>query len=406
MNRFRLCIISSGILPIPDVKGGAVERLMTMIAEENECQKLIDLTILTCSDDQAIELQNEYKYTKFKNFEKTTNSLILKIGEKLRWHLLRKVDYDFNIYDKYIHSVNKYLVDHGGEFDLIINEGAKHDAFRPIAKKWGKEKLCEHLHFKCNANPIYEQIYGSVVAVSNFILNKYREDSKLPLCRTKTVFNGIDTNLFKKNISDNDKFVIRKELGFNNDDFVIIFCGRIIQEKGVKELIEAVLKLDNKKIKILIIGSINFGIDADSLYLKEIRAIVNKHKDIISFTGFVPNNELYKYHKIADLGVVPSTYDDPCPLSLFELITSGLPTIATKAGGMVEIGTPNTTKYIVLDEHFVESLSSAISRIYSDQLLQKHMHESAIERSKCFNRDRFYNDFYKNLVELSNIDNL
>lgn len=405
MNKFKLCIISSGILPIPDVKGGAVERLMTMIAEDNEQRKLMRLTILTCSDDEAILAQKKFKCTKFINFSKTNNKIILKYGEKIRWHLLYQFGYDFNIYDKYIHAVNQYLLKHGGEFDLIINEGAKHDAFRPIAKKWGRDKLCEHLHFNCNANCIYEQIYGSVVAVSDFIINKYRQNSRLTIDRTRTIFNGIDTSLFENILTENEKLLIRKKLGFSINDYVIIFCGRIIPEKGIRELIKAVLKLNNPNIKILIIGSINFGVEDTSLYLNEIKSLSIKYDNIIKFTGYIKNNEIYKYHQIANLGVVPSIYNDPCPLALFELITSGLPTIATKAGGMVEIGTSDTTLFIPLDNNFIESLSSAILQIYSNPVLQKKMGMSAKERSKEFTRDRFYNDFYKNLVELSIKDN-
>lgn len=401
MNRFKLCIISSGILPVPDVKGGAVERLMTMIAEDNEQRNLMNLTILTCSDDEAILAQKKFKYTKFINFSKTENKSILKYGEKIRWHLLYRFGCDFNIYDKYIHAVNRYLLKHGGEFDLIINEGAKHDAFRPIAKKWGKGKLCEHLHFNCNANRIYEEIYGSVVAVSDFIINKYRQNSKLAIDRTRTIFNGIDTSLFENVLAENEKLLIRKRLGFNIDDYVIIFCGRIVPEKGIRELIMAVLKLNNPNIKILVIGSVNFGIADTSLYLNEIKSLTLQYNNIIKFTGYIKNDEIFKYHQIANLGVVPSIYNDPCPLALFELITSGLPTIATKAGGMVEIGTPDTTLFVSLDSNFIESLSSAILQIYSNPGLQKKMSISAKERAKKFTRDRFYNDFYKNLVELS-----
>ena len=43
----KICIITSGALPVPDVKGGAIERLMTMLAEENEKYGLLDITILS-----------------------------------------------------------------------------------------------------------------------------------------------------------------------------------------------------------------------------------------------------------------------------------------------------------------------------------------------------------------------
>ena len=52
--------------------------------------------------------------------------------------------------------------------------------------------------------------------------------------------NMIDLSKFAKNIHHEEKTQIRRNLGFSLDDFVIIYCGRIIEVKGVKELIRCV----------------------------------------------------------------------------------------------------------------------------------------------------------------------
>ena len=59
-----ICIVSAGIYPIPDVKGGAVERLMTMIAEDNEVNQRFNITILTCKNKEAIVEQQKFKNTR------------------------------------------------------------------------------------------------------------------------------------------------------------------------------------------------------------------------------------------------------------------------------------------------------------------------------------------------------
>ena len=63
----KICIVSPGVLPIPDVLGGAVERLITMIVQTNEIEHLFDITVLSCPNKQAIVFQKNFKHTEFVN---------------------------------------------------------------------------------------------------------------------------------------------------------------------------------------------------------------------------------------------------------------------------------------------------------------------------------------------------
>ena len=151
-------------------------------------------------------------------------------------------------------------------------------------------------------------------------------------------------------------------------------------------------KIENPKVKLVIMGSSNFRLGDYGSYPQEIKSMVDRNKGRIVFTGFINNNELYKYHQIANVGVVPSMHNDPCPLSLFELITSGLPTIATKAGGMPEIGNNDTTIFVEMD-NIVDDLIKAINMLYNDEQLRISMSKAAIKRAMLFKQKRFYDDF-------------
>lgn len=84
---------------------------------------------------------------------------------------------------------------------------------------------------------------------------------------------------------------------------------------------------------------------------------------------------------------------------MFEMITSGLPTIATAAGGMVEIGNKDCTIFVDLD-NMVDDISKAIKDLYGNYDKLEIMSQAAKLRSLDFNKERFYNDFCKTIKGL------
>ena len=394
----KICIITYGALPETDVKGGAIERLMTMLAEENEKYDLLDITVIGVYDKQAIVVQQKFSKTKFVNLlpKECKYNIIRSWEGKIRWHVREHFGYDIHFRNTYPSLVDSYIKKEGHKFDLFVSEGYDYEALVTASKLYGKDKVCWHLHMNPPFNPRIDKIYGKCVAVSEYIINKYRLQTSNSKENTAVIFNGIDTAIFQQEVSKEEHHELRKSLGLNDDDFVLVFCGRLVKVKGVKELIEAVLKCKNKKIKLLIIGSSNFGNGDEGSYPMEVKKLVHDHSDQIKFTGYIDNKDIYKYHKIADVGVIPSTYNDPCPLSMFEMITSGLPTIATAAGGMTEIGNTDCTIFVHLD-NIVNELSSAINMLANNPQKSLDMHVAALKRSDVFSKDRFYKDFCKTI---------
>lgn len=390
----KVCIITIGEYPIPDVKGGAVERLITMIVEDNEQNPRFEFTVLTCKNADAIEQQKRFKYTTFVNIPAYAGERVVFWSRRIhnifnhRLHIINDV-----VWVKWLMSpFNRYVFKNRNRFDLFVTEGATTDFCCTASRFVDRNKMTMHLHVNTIANRLFERTFGNVVAVSDFIMNQYREKSNLPTRRTATIFNGIATENFMREVSEQERTALRAKLGLAKDDFVVIFCGRIAKTKGVKEAITAITSIADKNIKLLIMGASNFGKGNFGNYAREIDELVRKHSNRVMFTGYVNNDELYKYHKIADVGIIPSTYNDPCPLSMFELITSGLPTIATRAGGMTEIGTSETTMYISI-ENMVEDIKNSVLTLYDNKLLRQQMSAAALRRAEYFNRNRFFNDF-------------
>lgn len=399
----KVCIVSPGVLPIPDVLGGAVERLITMIVQTNELEHMFDITVITCPNAIARELQKKYKHSEFVNIKYYNNEFVKKWGNKIKWHLNAWFNRDSIFLDFLSSPVNRYLRKNSCKFDFVVSECSNPTFCSSISKVIGKNKMAVHLHGNLKASNRLESVFGNVFSVSDFIREQYSVGSSLPKDRMLTIFNGIATDKFSKKLSDADKSKLRRQLGLNDDDFVLVFCGRIVPDKGVLELIHALLSINEDKVKLVILGSSNFGLGDFGDYPIKVKKLSEENKDRIIFTGFIDNGEVYKYHQIADVGVMPSMHNDPCPLSMFELITSGLPTIATKAGGMPEIGNDDTTIFVSM-QNIEKELKEAILKLYRDSSLRNKMHLAALEKSKNFTQRRFYYDFcntVENLIEIN-----
>jgi glycosyltransferase involved in cell wall biosynthesis len=147
--------------------------------------------------------------------------------------------------------------------------------------------------------------------------------------------NGIDINYFNPNLySDIFKYDLRTQLGIEKDDFVFIYVGRLVRDKGINELIKAFTSLNfqNKSIKakLLLVG--NYENEYDPLFPATLNEISN-NKDIIE-VGF--QNDVRPYFAISNCLAFPS-YREGFPNVVIQAGCMGLPSIVTDINGCNEI---------------------------------------------------------------------
>lgn len=145
--------------------------------------------------------------------------------------------------------------------------------------------------------------------------------------------NGIDSEYFNSNLyTFEDKIEKRKKLKIFENDFVFVFVGRLVKDKGINELITAFSKLEanHKKIKLLLVGP--FEYDLDPLNLETIKAI-EESNNIVS-VGF--QNDVRPYYAISDCLVFPS-YREGFPNVVMQAGAMELPSIVTNINGSNEI---------------------------------------------------------------------
>ncbi len=134
---------------------------------------------------------------------------------------------------------------------------------------------------------------------------------------------GIDAKRFyKENIDKEKKEHIRKKLGYKKNDFVVIFIGRMAQEKNIEFIIEiaSILKKKKTNIKFLLVGD---GPD------KEKYQNISKKKNLeenITFAGRIPWEETPLYYHNANLFISCSKTETQ-GLTVIEAMASSLPSI-------------------------------------------------------------------------------
>lgn len=186
----------------------------------------------------------------------------------------------------------------------------------------------EKLTYSC-ATKVYPNSYGLADIISK---NNYCRLDKLKVLANGSS-NGIDADYFNpESFSDEQKMALRMLLDIKSDDFVFVFVGRIVKDKGINELAEAFTQIsaENKKVKLLLVG--DYESDLDPL-TPETLAIINHNKAIIS-VGF--QSDVRPYLAISNALAFPS-YREGFPNVVMQAGAMGLPCIVSNINGCNEI---------------------------------------------------------------------
>lgn len=171
--------------------------------------------------------------------------------------------------------------------------------------------------------------------------------------------NAVDASEFKKL----EKKIVRKELGFPEDAFIVVFLGRFNERKGVVRVSEAIKKCNDDNIKVIYIGKKSTG---DTFV---------PSADNVLFCGTLSHSDVVKYLNAADVFVLP-TLAEGCSNAIVEAMACGLPVISSDLPFNYDI--LNCDNSIMLDPMDVDAISNAIMKLKQDESLHKKLSEGAL----------------------------
>ncbi|WP_337133525.1 glycosyltransferase family 4 protein [Priestia megaterium] len=384
----KLLFISSGALPLPPVKGGAVEHLVDMFLKENEKSHSYDITVVSIFNEDAQIASKDYTNCKFHYIH--SDDVLYKI-DKLGRYVINRIPnlYIGNAYLKRLQSCVKDF----DQYDIVIVENAPE--YGLVLRSLVKGKLILHLHndYINKDTKLGNSIlacYDEVYTLSNFVNDRVAELS--PSSKVKTLYNGVDLNRFSKDLYNNTG--IRKKYGIEEDEIVVMYCGRLVPEKGVKELVEAFISLPKReKIKLMIVGSARYGSQISDKYLNSLQEISSLHEREVIFTGYIPYEKMPEMYAIADIGVVPSLCNDGFNLTVVEFMASGVPVIISDNGAMKELINEECGIVVPSNVDFVKELKQAINSLVEMDGNYGAMMNAAIAQSKLFSKEKYCQRF-------------
>ena len=159
-----------------------------------------------------------------------------------------------------------------------------------------------------------------------------------------------------------DGSAMRKQLGINDDDFVIAFCGRFNDRKGVFRVDAALKQLNDQHTKAIYIGSPMDNCKDEPNY------------EHIVFKGQLPHNKIVHYLNAADVFVLPSLAEG-CPNSVIEAMACGLPIISSNLPFNQDI--LDETNSLLIDPTDIEKLAQAIQRLKNAPSLRSRLAQGA-----------------------------
>jgi glycosyltransferase involved in cell wall biosynthesis len=167
-----------------------------------------------------------------------------------------------------------------------------------------------------------------VICNSEYMREEIKGIFSVPDNKLNVIPNGISADKF----DDLEKVMeFRRRFAADNEK-IIFFVGRIVQEKGIQILLDAVPSILKSfyDIKIILAGK---GPHFDCLKQKSEEMGIS-HK--VYFTGYIDDEDLKKLYKCADIAVFPSLYE-PFGIVVLEAMAAGIPVVATDAGGLNDI---------------------------------------------------------------------
>lgn len=179
------------------------------------------------------------------------------------------------------------------------------------------------------------KVYPNSKKLADFILeNKYTTHDKVKVIANGSS-NGINTTHFSPNqVTVLEKQDLKAKLNIQINDFVFVFVGRLVGDKGINELIKAFKSLSSMDLKqvpkLLLVGSLET--DLDPLHAETLEAI-NENEAIIS-VGF--QQDVRPYFAIADCLAFPS-YREGFPNVVMQAGAMGLPSVVSDINGCNEI---------------------------------------------------------------------
>lgn len=398
MKAVFFCADSNGGYPVPAVRGGAVSTLIEHLVAENNNKRLLDMTIVSLYDKDAETKSKEYPNV---HFIWIHVPVIIRLLDKFFFFIVlhffkkRKAISYRTIFSLLLYIAKSSFLLKKSRYDKVILENNIPLAWIIRLSKYQGE-VWYHLHNIPRTTAKCKSVFGKCkyLCVSEFVARELQTCPIGPLNveNIRVLYNCVDTSLFSRK---NDVLVIREKYGIVDDEHLILFVGRLSEEKGIDRLLESVPLLQTNKIKVLIVGSLLSNTNVVDSYQKRIVELSKALNNNVTYTGYINQMELPYIYSAADVAVLPSVWDEPAGLTMVEAMACGTPVITTQKGGIPEY-VADCGFVLPVDDKLPKHIAEKIDMLFSNPKQRTSLAEKSVKRvQKCFSIENYLDNFIR-----------
>jgi glycogen synthase len=235
-----------------------------------------------------------------------------------------------------------------------------------IGRRDGLHTTTERMIHETEAWLTYEA--WRVICCSDYMVQHVKWAFGLPNDKLTMVPNGVNPHVYQ-NHEKRDLNDYRLKYALPNEK-IVLYVGRLVYEKGIHVLINAIPKILAKTdAKFVIVGS---GYMQEQLS-NIVKSMGLEHK--VLFTGFVDEENLQKLQKVANVSVVPSLFE-PFGIVALEAMAAKSPVVVSDTGGLGEIVQHDVTGVKAYPNN-TDSLAWGIVKILTDERYARTIKENA-----------------------------
>lgn len=273
--------------------------------------------------------------------------------------------------------VVRYLKKHKGIRVYFDN----HADFSNSATNWLSKNILHKIFWRHTAQmvePYTTKFYGVLPARVDFLKNLY----KLPPEKCELLVMGADDDLVEAAEKPEVRKEIRSKYHIAEDDFLIMTGGKIDQFKTQTLLLmEAVQKIKNLKVKLIVFGSITTDLK------EKVNALADGEK--VQSIGWIQAKDSYQYFAAADLVVFPGRH------SVFweQVAAQGIPMLCKKWDGTTHVDVGGNVRFLEKDS--ADEIQVAIEELLNQPEKYQQMKRVAVEQGK---KTFLYSDIAKRCI--------
>jgi spore coat protein SA len=341
----RLCLICTEKLPVPPVRGGAIQTYIDGVLPVLRANH--DVTVVCRSDPALPDWAPGYVRLPAAAPEEYCRAA----AQFLRWQ---------------------------EPFDRVVvyNRPAWVPVLTPAARGAGLLLSMHNDMFDSDRLPaetgraVLAQV-RAVVAISDYVRDRiaalYPESAQ----KLRTIRSGVDCDRFRPPAAGEQQ-ALKQQLGLPEAAPVVLQVSRLSRRKGNDLLVAAMAQVRQRQpeARLLLVGSSRYGHNDLDPYGHEVIAKAQQLGDGFRFTGFVPPAEVDRFYRAADLFVCTSQWAEPLARVHYEAMASGLPIITTERGGNLEVMEEGGNGLIARPHDDPTALAEAIGRLVADSGLR------------------------------------